>query len=65
MNTKVDDAVALLSTMTQDELSAVADDLIWLYEGRGRTLATFLEFAAQDKDITAAEEHFYNPIYEV
>lgn len=61
---KIDDTVMMLGTMSQEELSEVADQLVWLHEGRARILATFLDFAAQDKELAAMDESFYNPMTE-
>lgn len=61
---KIDDTIMMLGTMSQEELSEVADQLIWLHEGRARILTSFLEFAAQDKDLAAMDESFYNPMAE-
>jgi len=45
-----------IGRMTKWELSLLADYLVAQHEGRAINLATFIEFAKQDKDITAAEE---------
>ena len=47
---------AAIGRMSQEDLSILADYLVMAHEGRALKLATFIDFAHQDKCILAEEE---------